>query len=377
MTSRTIVCALVMAGSAFGARPAGAEPKFLSKQYTRCTSCHISPTGGGLLSSYGRSLSGQELSLTGRRAPAGDPSSRIATGEEAFLWGAFGKGLGPVQLGVELRPSHVRTLVNDQTFTRDIVMNADLVGAVQGRGWTFYGQVGREPTSPGWKIDSYEHWGGYQAENGFGVRGGRFTPAYGVRFADHTAFNRTALGFTQYDQVYGVEVSRTTDRVLLQVALAPGLAESFGESSTPTSFNGVGRMQIDLGPSTALVVSGLYRDESDERGREGSGGAAIGFGLTSRMTVWTQADLYGRDGTGKTGVVFINETAVEALRGVWLAVSPQWRSDDGLRSETMRWAFTATVLPRTHFNFNLSFYHDKPKNSVPAKTWLFQMHFYL
>ena len=29
---------------------AAAEPRFLAKQYTRCTTCHISPTGGGLLS---------------------------------------------------------------------------------------------------------------------------------------------------------------------------------------------------------------------------------------------------------------------------------------------------------------------------------------
>ena len=28
-------------------------------------------------------------------------------GEESFLWGAFGESLGPVQLGVELRPSYL------------------------------------------------------------------------------------------------------------------------------------------------------------------------------------------------------------------------------------------------------------------------------
>ena len=39
-----------------GATGVGAEPMFLSKQYNRCTSCHYSPTGGGLLTPYGRSL---------------------------------------------------------------------------------------------------------------------------------------------------------------------------------------------------------------------------------------------------------------------------------------------------------------------------------
>ena len=33
---------------------------------------------------------------------------------------------------------------------------------------------------------SYEHWISYQIDDGFRIRAGRFLPAYGVRFADHT-----------------------------------------------------------------------------------------------------------------------------------------------------------------------------------------------
>jgi hypothetical protein len=54
----------------FVASAASAEPVFLSKQYTRCTACHYSPTGGGLLTSYGRLLSHRELSMTGSREAA-------------------------------------------------------------------------------------------------------------------------------------------------------------------------------------------------------------------------------------------------------------------------------------------------------------------
>src|SRR4029453_16918540 len=52
------------------ASPAWAEPTFLAKQYTRCTACHYSPTGGGLLTPYGRLLSHRELSTTGAAATA-------------------------------------------------------------------------------------------------------------------------------------------------------------------------------------------------------------------------------------------------------------------------------------------------------------------
>src|SRR4029078_6511391 len=55
------------------ASSASAEPMFLAKQYTRCTACHYSPTGGGLLTPYGRLLSHRELSTTGASAAAAAP----------------------------------------------------------------------------------------------------------------------------------------------------------------------------------------------------------------------------------------------------------------------------------------------------------------
>ena len=85
---------------------ASAEPMFLSKQYTRCTACHYSPTGGGLLTPYGQLLSHRELSTTGRTAAA--PAAGAESdphGEQSFLYGALGDahlGAGDMQRGHEL-----------------------------------------------------------------------------------------------------------------------------------------------------------------------------------------------------------------------------------------------------------------------------------
>jgi hypothetical protein len=359
------------------ARSASAEPAFLSRQYTRCTACHTSPTGGGLLSSYGRALSGHELSLTGTRPASGDQETPTH-GEEAFLWGILGNALGPVQLGIEVRPSHLSTTVGDQTVTRDLVMNADLIGAVAAHGWTFYGEVGREPTNPEPKIASYEHWAGYTSAGGLGFRVGRFTPAFGVRFADHTSFNRSYLGFDKYDQVYGLELSRSTSRSLLQLTLSPGLAESFTGDSENQSFNLTSRWQIDLGSSTTVAASGFYRNASATQGRQGAGGAAFGFAPLRRLTVWSEGDVKGEERSGGTTFIFVNETSFEALRGLWLKVSPQLRTEAGVQPQIMRWAFSAVLLPRTHWNVNASYYHDKPSSVTSAiETFLVQLHCYL
>ena len=127
-------------GLTVGVSDAAAEPIFLSRQYTRCTNCHYSPTGGGLLTPYGRSLSREELSTFGASHGTASPSR-----EQDFLFGALGKGLGPVSVGLELLPAHLSVDAAGYSSSRDFLMNAALAAALQYRKWTFYGQVGRQP----------------------------------------------------------------------------------------------------------------------------------------------------------------------------------------------------------------------------------------
>ncbi len=376
MLQRFSVCGVLTVVSlvSVAVSPASAEPAFLSKQYTRCTSCHISPTGGGLLSSYGRALSGGELSTAGNRQNV-DPNNVTPDPESQFLWGALGKSLGPLQLGVELRPSHIRSSFSGFTSTRNIWMNADLVAAVQANGWTVYGEAGREP-APEVKFGSYEHWVGYESQGGVGFRVGRFFPAYGVRFADHTSYNRANLGFDKYDQVYGLEFSRNTSGSLLQITLSPGLAKTFADEGRGRSFNAAARWQRDLGPTTTLVASGVYRAESEEAVKQGSAGVALGFVPTPRLTIWTQGDVRGDDVDGRS-FVLVNETSFEAARGLWLKVSPQVLGESGVRPQVTRLALSAMFFPRTHINLGTTYYRDKPSGSEPAHTWLLQLYLYL
>ena len=157
-----------------GARAALPEPVFLSRQYSRCTNCHYSPTGGGLLTPYGRSLSSEELSTTGSHRGGGAPGR-----EHEFLYGALGEAARPVSLGLELRPSHLELWSGSYRAARDLLMNADLTAAVQARGFTFYGELGRQPGGEHARVASFEHWVSYKAPGGLGVRAGRFLPAYG------------------------------------------------------------------------------------------------------------------------------------------------------------------------------------------------------
>jgi hypothetical protein len=373
--------ALVIVGAAASA---SAEPMFLAKQYTRCTPCHYSPTGGGLLTPYGRLLSSRELSTfagNGAAPAAGDEDD--PHGQQAFLYGALGNALGPVHLGLEMRPSHLRVSFPGGHLGQNLLMNLDLIGAVQKNGWTAYASAGREPAAHGKdaRFISYEHWIGYQRDEGFGIRAGRFLPAYGVRFADHTAFTRTYLGFDHDDQLYGVEVSDTMGPSLLQVTLGAGRAESILDDDGHQAFSVIGRWQLDLRPRTTLIGSAAYRHSTDLDPKSGLVGAAFGFAPTSRLSVWTEVNgnLQTTAHGGRSWVA-VNETAFEAYRGVWLKFSPQLKTSGGVPgfSELRRLLFEVDLLPVTHWNVDVSYYHDHNHTfEINMSTLLAQLHLYL
>jgi hypothetical protein len=374
-------------GPALVAAPARAEPMFLSRQYARCTTCHYSPTGGGLLTPYGRSLSRQELSTTGR-SPSGSSSEGgpettsedMKNKEEAFLFGLLGDKLGHADLGFDTRPAYLGIDAGGFTSHQDFFMNADLLATYRQNGWTVYGEIGRQPRPEGTKIDSYEYWVGYQATNGLGVRAGRFLPAYGIRLADHTAFTRAGLGFDVFDQLYGLELSRTTERHLLQVSVGPGRADSILEDDGRRAFTATGRFQTDFGPKTALVVSGLYRAASRLEEKSGAGGVAFGFSPARRLNLWTEADAQVQKGQpGPPAYTLLNETAFEIVRGVWLKLSPQIRTAyDNAAGGTVRTVFEVELFPRTHWNVDVAYYRDRARvNDLVTKTLLAQLHLYL
>jgi len=388
ITTRTVV---LFVGAALAASVASAEPMFLSKQYTRCTACHYSPTGGGLLTPYGRLLSQRELSTTGgTNVPPEAGAEDDPHGEQAFLFGALGDALGPVHLGIDLRPSHLRVGFPGGHQDMNLFMQADLQGAIQKNGWTAYGTAGREPPNaavrngrvdPNAQFVSYEHWVSYQTDRGFGVRAGRFLPAYGVYFADHSAFSRVYLDLNFDDQVYGVEVSDTMGPSLLQVMVSPGKAEALVHDSGRAGLSTAGRWQVDLTPRTAIVGSGYYRHSTDLDPASGSVGGALGFAPSPRFTVWTEVDasLQSQARGGKSWVA-VNETAFEAYRGLWLKFSPQLKTSGGVPgfSELRRLAFEADLLPRTHWNVGVSYYHDHNHTfEVNTSTVLLQLHAYL
>ncbi len=372
------LAAAALAGG-LGTAPASAEPMFLSKQYPRCTACHYSPSGGGLLTPYGRSLSREEISTFGRRGAAGATPAEASRSEESFLFGALGSD-SPLQLGLDIRPSHLNLNVPGRAVAdRNFLMNLDLQAAWQRARWTAYGSVGRKPTGGG-ELVSYEHWVAYQVSDTLSVRGGRFLPGYGVRFADHTSFTREGLDLAQDDQVYGVELGVSTDRSLLQLSVGPGRADSLMAGHRQAALTASGRFQVDLSPRTVVVGSMLYRGATDVGPRSTDTGVSFGYAPARWLATWTHADLrLQRLAASERSYIVAHQTSVEAWRGIWLRVSPQvrWTAGDP-RGEVRRMVYGLDFYPRTHWHVNLSYYRDHRRfGDLHTQTLLAQLHLYL
>lgn len=172
---------------------AAAYPEFqFSTGNSRCTDCHFSPAGGGLINDYGRFEAGSTISDGGDGSllhGAWDPPSWLHLGGDVRV-AALGK--------------RVRGGIEEAIFP----MQADLYARVEAGGLSLnatgglLGQI-RHPDSLGDRIGSREHYLMYQTGSTY-VRAGRFFPVFGLRLPDHTAYVRRYTGLHTFEEIYGV-----------------------------------------------------------------------------------------------------------------------------------------------------------------------------
>ncbi|MFH1278590.1 MAG: hypothetical protein ABIK65_09445 [Candidatus Eisenbacteria bacterium] len=157
------------------AREAGSVPRYSARYGQKCLLCHQSPTGGGMRSLYASQfLVPNEIAAR----PYGDESLELPD-----------PGISrDVTIGADLRTLAVygdeqKEENNFFQMQGDVYLHFQL-----DRRFSAYFDRGMSGT--------YEMFGtGYVLPaNGY-FKAGRFTPAYGWRFADHTMFTRREIGF--------------------------------------------------------------------------------------------------------------------------------------------------------------------------------------
>lgn len=175
---------------------AAAYPQFqFSTGAAKCSTCHFSPSGGGLINDYGR-------------MEAGDTISRSGNGE--FLHGLW---TPPdfLALGGDYRGAVVAKNHDGDSELLGFPMQADLyarlaVGPLSVNVIGGFRGAAREPR-PDFqdRLISREHYVMYQKDEASTYfRAGRFFPIYGLRLVDHTAYVRRFMGFYTFEESYAI-----------------------------------------------------------------------------------------------------------------------------------------------------------------------------
>jgi hypothetical protein len=200
---RLVFCAvagwlILLGGRAF------AYPQFqFSSGTTRCSQCHYSPSGGGLLTSWGRDESGDTISLGGDGSflhGAWTPPAWLALGADVRLAGLYNNSGGPESPEAAFFPMqadvYARVAFTDQ-------LSLYVQGGIRGDTRPADSSIGGRFGTLGDRFDSTEHYLMWKSGGtGAYVRAGRFYAPFGLRFAEHIFFVQRYTGYNIYDETY-------------------------------------------------------------------------------------------------------------------------------------------------------------------------------
>ena len=312
---------------------AGAVPRYSARYEQNCLLCHVNPTGGGMRSAYAtQQLIPKEIAMSPRTPEAIAP-----------LDPHLGKY---ITIGADFRELFIAASANaalapPQGF---FPMQGDVYLAFQlDPKYSLYYDRGMSNTYEVFALANVLPWDGY-------VKAGRFVPAYGWKFDDHTMFVRSEEGFSPPGNADGgVEMGFSPKQGDLQVALVNGSRGSALDSDRrlATALNLSARFKA--GPFAATAGIAGYSQPGVQA--DLNSGGAFGYLSAWNVTWLGQGDLVRRDPTltsATTAVVTSHEISILLRQGVELKSTYDFFDPDrSLRTGSKsRWGLGVMVMPR-------------------------------
>lgn len=235
-------------------RLAVAYPQFQLSNDQTCTSCHISPAGGGLLNENGLNVA-ESMSTYGG-APEAAHGGLVGP-SWLEVSGDFRAGAG-VNEDVGLHPAA-------------FPMQAELDAAAHKDAFTFYMTLGfQEGSSPiTWLLlrEHYLMWQQHPGEqHGLYIRAGRFMPVFGLRFAEHNdsvrRFGQTPL----YGETYGVAVEYVQET---WEAHFTAFVHDPIQDAVETGDGGAAYLEKRFSEHASIGIEGRYAHSSDDARTDG------------------------------------------------------------------------------------------------------------
>lgn len=182
---------------------ARAFPENVRHGYFSCTACHTSPSGGGVLTPYGRSLSAELMSTWGTPKTAGLLFTDVENEKKNPPW---------LRTQAMLRGVQVRRNSPTVDQARFIPMQADLEAGVDFEKFAVIvtGGLRAKPGASNPDLNelfSRRHYVLYRFSDSLSARAGKFLFSFGLNGPDHITASRRGLGWDEGSESYNFEAN--------------------------------------------------------------------------------------------------------------------------------------------------------------------------
>jgi hypothetical protein len=364
--------------------------------YTGCATCHADPSGGGLLTLYGRAQSELLLSTKYRDVGGEDEPSRFSSA----LFGIVGMP-DALLVGGWLRSGYIwNSAAGHLVDHRLLLMRADLgaqlkvgrfrasgtIGVASSEGRGLSQQASVTSNADGANLVSREHWLGVDlADDTVLLRAGRLNLPFGLRNIEHTSWVRseTRTDFNQGQQ-HGVALAYNTSSFRTEGMLIAGNYQLHPDAYRERGLAGYAELALNehnaAGISVLVTRAAADVATPNETFRQAHG--AFGrFSFWTPLVFLVEADalIASVSGSGTSlGYTGLLQADYEVLHGVHVALTgeglrrPKSGSDPGVGVwATAMWFF----LP--HFDARFDVVHRTELGAPDTMTYLAQLHGYL
>jgi len=352
-----------------------AYPGMIRNGYVNCTACHVAPSGGGVLTPYGRGMAGEVL------------SSWSKEGEGDFLWGSFANKLPEtLLLGGDTRILGSYYDNPQYKEKRLFLMQTDVEGAYKFGNFTADLEVGYVD---GDDLQTLRHYLMYNFSEQDALRFGKFRNNYGINTDEHELTIKNNLGWNDETETYNLEYSRLTGGYgIFATALfgAPeGVDTKRGLSIGRTGYvdhGGSVRASAYIADKYEIGVSGFYGKKLGADWRTTTGPFVV-LGFTKRLYYMGELDFQNQ--TSRWGVFDFQRIAYEPLQGLQLFLSqelaqPNQTLNSGMTNARLsRYGVGTMFFPRPHFEIDARWQLQEDlysETSYHSFAWL-MLHYYL
>jgi len=344
-----------MTGTAFG------FPSNIRKGYNNCQTCHVSPSGGGVVTKYGKNTS----------------ESFMATwsypGESGPLYGLY-ELPDWLDIGGDIRQVEIKSKSQGQEFHLKFLMQLDYESALHlSKSVTFV-------TSGGTYAGLWQRRRSYlllTLSQMASIRLGKFFPAYSLMIDDHTKLFRRALGYDQGSESYNIEwsVRSQEGEIFVTKVLGSEVDLDFKQTGEvrqkPTGDEGLVVRLTKYLTKTLQLGSSFYSLTSSGVAKEAAGVFGL-WGSSKKSYHMMSIDRIRDAATGNTDSLFYRYGWV-LFQGFHLKFDGQYLKSE--QSKTNQYGMALQWLPRPHWEF-LGQAEISYRDSVRSDNSLLMVHYY-